>query len=67
MSNIIKLNENDIIEMKKQHPCGGVLFRVLRTGSDVRILCVTCGRDLTMERIKLEKSIKSIKTSENGN
>ena len=67
MSNIIKLNENDIIEMKKPHPCGGVLFRILRTGSDVRIVCVTCGRDLTMERIKLEKSIKSIKTSENGN
>lgn len=66
MSNVIKLSVNDIIEMKKPHPCGGALFRVMRVGSDVRIICETCGRDLTLPRVKLEKSIKSIKES-NGN
>ena len=52
----------DILEMKKPHPCSpkSVRFRVLRVGSDIRIACVSCGRDLTLPRIKLEKSIKRI-------
>ena len=57
---IIKLSVGDTVELKKVHPCGGRLFKVLRVGSDVRIVCQTCGRDMTLDRIKLEKSIKSV-------
>jgi len=57
---IIPLHLNDRIKLKKQHPCGGNLFRILRVGSEVRVLCETCGRDMTIDRIKLEKSIKQI-------
>ena len=49
---------NDRLQLRKQHPCGGDTFRVLRVGSDVRIVCETCGRDMTVDRIKLEKAIK---------
>jgi len=57
---IIRINENDILEMKKKHPCGSFLFRVARTGSDIRIICEGCGRDVTLPREKLEKSIKRV-------
>lgn len=57
---VIKINENDILQFKKQHPCGSSLFRVVRVGSDVRVICQGCGRDLTLPREKLEKSIKKI-------
>ena len=57
---ILKLDVNDVIELKKEHPCGGKLFKILRVGSDVRILCQSCGRDMTLERVKLEKAIKKI-------
>jgi len=57
---IIKLTVGDLLELKKTHPCGGSQFKVLRVGSDVRIVCQTCGRDMTLDRIKLEKSIKKI-------
>lgn len=57
---IIKINVDDILELKKPHPCGGRLFKVLRVGSDIRIVCQSCGRDMTLDRIKLEKSIKKI-------
>jgi hypothetical protein len=57
---ILKLSEGDILELKKPHPCGNKLFRVLRAGSDVRIVCNECGRDMTLDRIKLEKSVKQI-------
>ncbi len=57
---IIRFSEGDILELKKEHPCGCRQFRVIRTGSDVRIVCVNCKRDMTLERIKLEKSIKKV-------
>ena len=50
----------DTLKMKKPHPCGSSLFSVLRCGSDVRIRCQGCGREVTVPRIKLEKSIKSV-------
>lgn len=57
---IIKLSVGDMLELKKPHPCGEKVFKVLRVGSDVRIVCQGCGRDMTVDRIKLEKSIKKI-------
>ena len=61
---ILKLDVGDVIMMKKQHPCGGNLFSVQRVGSDVRIVCQSCGRDLTLDRIKLEKATKKVLSSE---
>ncbi|MBR3687067.1 MAG: DUF951 domain-containing protein [Clostridia bacterium] len=55
---IVKIEVGDMLELKKPHPCGERIFKVLRVGSDVRIVCQNCGRDLTLDRIKLEKSIK---------
>ena len=57
---ILKLTVGDLIELKKPHPCGEKIFKILRVGSDVRIVCTGCGRDLTVDRVKLEKSIKKI-------
>ena len=58
---ILKIDVGDVLELKKPHPCGNKLFKVLRVGSDVRILCQSCGRDMTLDRVKLEKAVKSIK------
>ena len=58
--NVIKFAEGDVLKMKKAHPCGGTEFKVLRVGSDVRVLCLVCGRDMTVPRIKLERNIKSV-------
>ncbi len=61
---IPKIEVGDVLTMKKQHPCGGKTFRVLRVGSDIRILCETCGHDVTVARVKLEKNIKKIEKAE---
>jgi hypothetical protein len=58
--NVIKFEAGNILEMKKPHPCGDRRFRVMRTGSDVRLLCLGCGRDMTVPRLKLEKNIKKV-------
>lgn len=64
---ILNISIGDRVELKKPHPCGSKLFDILRTGSDVRIKCVGCGRDMLFDRIKFEKAVKKIvsKKSEN--
>lgn len=57
---IIKYKINDIVELKKPHPCGGYNFRILRVGSTMRIVCEKCARDMEIDRIKLEKATKKI-------
>jgi hypothetical protein len=61
----IKFTVGDVLIMKKKHPCGTDRFKVMRVGSDVRITCTMCGRDLTLDRCVLEKSVKSTVTQSN--
>ncbi len=57
---IKKFGVGDILEMKKQHPCGEKRLKVLRVGSDIRVVCMGCGHDMTIPREKLEKNIRGI-------
>lgn len=58
---IIKLLPDMLVELKKPHPCSSHDFRILRVGSICRVVCTGCGRDMEMDRIKLEKAIKRVK------
>ena len=60
----IKLN--DILVMKKEHPCGGKDFLVLRVGMDFKLRCSGCGREFMTPRIKIEKHIKSVLREEDS-
>ena len=51
---------NDILVMKKPHPCGEKHFRVMRVGSEVRVVCIGCGRDMVLDRVKLERAIRKL-------
>ncbi len=51
---------NDVILMKKPHPCGNKEFVVLRIGMDFKIRCKACGREVMVPRLKCEKNIKKI-------
>ncbi len=61
---IIKFSVGDRILMKKKHPCSSDVFQIMRVGSDVRVVCTGCGRDMTIPRISLEKMIKKVITPE---
>ena len=62
---IIKFSVGDRLMMKKKHPCSSSIFTVARIGSDVRIVCTGCGRDLTINREAVERMVKKVLTSEN--
>ena len=64
MLQIPKIGVGDILEMKKAHPCGTKRFLVMRTGSDIRLVCEGCGRDMVLPREKVEKSLRKIIASQ---
>ena len=57
---IIQFSIGDQLVMKKKHPCGADTFKVMRSGSDIRLVCIGCGRDLMLAREKVEKSTKKV-------
>lgn len=50
----------DVVELKKQHPCGSKQWEVIRTGADFRIKCLGCSHQVMLARTKFEKSVKKI-------
>lgn len=54
----------DKLDMKKKHPCGAFSFTVMRVGSDIKMKCNGCGREVTVARVKLERAIKKVWTPE---
>lgn len=50
----------DVVEMKKQHPCGVKTFEVIRLGADIKIKCTGCGRIVMLPRSKFQKDAKKI-------
>lgn len=56
----MNIKVNDILEMKKPHPCGNKQFLVLRAGMDFRIRCTNCDREVMVARVKIERNIKKV-------
>lgn len=56
---MVQLEIGDIITVKKAHPCGGNKFKIVRTGADIKIECLTCKHVIMLSREKLVKLIKS--------
>jgi len=55
-----ELDFDDIIRMRKAHPCGGFEWRVVRLGADIGLECLTCGRRIMLDRRALKNRMKSI-------
>lgn len=51
---------NDVLVMKKAHPCGEKQWKVLRIGADFRLRCLGCGHEIMVPRFKAEKNIRSV-------
>ena len=50
----------DIVQMRKQHPCGGDQWTVIRTGVDFKIKCLKCGRIVMLDRETFLKRVKKV-------
>ncbi len=59
------IRPNDVLTMKKNHPCGSNKMFVLRSGMDFKLRCEGCGREFMTPRNKIEKNIKKVSRDEN--
>ncbi len=48
------------VKMKKGHPCGSNVWKIIRIGMDFRIKCDGCGRSILMPRNQFERRVKEI-------
>ena len=51
---------NDILRLRKPHPCGGYEWRVVRLGADIGLRCLTCDHRVLLPRSELERRLKVI-------
>ena len=60
------LELNDILRLKKPHPCGGYEWRVIRIGADIGLECLTCKRHVMLTRREVRNRLKKKILKEDG-
>lgn len=58
MAEPVDFRMDDVVRLRKPHPCGGVDWQIVRLGADIRIKCLTCGRLVLLERRELERRMR---------
>ncbi|MCO7126089.1 DUF951 domain-containing protein [Sporolactobacillus shoreicorticis] len=56
----ISFDLNDVVAMKKSHPCGENQWKIIRMGADIRIKCLGCGHSVMMPRSEFQRKVKKI-------
>ena len=51
---------NDIVIMKKNHPCGNNKFEIIRLGVDIKIRCLGCNHVIMIPRVDFNKRVKKV-------
>jgi len=54
----IPLYLDDVVTLRKPHPCGGSTWRIIRLGADIGLRCTTCEHRVLVARSSLERDIK---------
>ncbi len=55
----IEVHIDDIVRLRKVHPCGNYEWRVVRIGADIGLKCLRCGRRVLLPRSSFERRLKS--------
>ncbi|HZK23169.1 MAG TPA: DUF951 domain-containing protein [Atopostipes sp.] len=51
---------HDVVEMKKQHPCGENRWEIIRMGADIRVKCLGCEQLVMMPRREFNRKMKKV-------
>lgn len=60
MNNANIYSVGDVLEFKKEHPCGSKTWMVLKTGVTYKLECTKCKRQILIDRIDLKKKVKKL-------
>ncbi|HJX37636.1 MAG TPA: DUF951 domain-containing protein [Anaerolineae bacterium] len=56
---VMEVHLNDVVRLRKRHPCGNYEWRVVRVGADIGMQCLKCNRRVLMPRRTFEKRVKA--------
>ena len=56
---VMEIRLDDVVRLKKKHPCGGYEWQVTRLGADIGIKCLQCQRRVMLERSVFERRVKA--------
>lgn len=56
------LKLEDIVTLRKPHPCGSYRWKVIRLGADIGLECLTCKRVVLLPRRDLARRAKKIES-----
>lgn len=54
------LQINEIVRLRKPHPCGGYEWKITRLGADIGLECCTCQHRVMLTRRELSRRVKTI-------
>ena len=63
LMNLPELHLDDVLRLRKKHPCGSDQWKVVRLGADIGLECLGCGRRVLLERRKLSRRFKAVVSS----
>ena len=55
---IVDFRVDDVVRLRKPHPCGGFEWRIYRIGADIGLECATCARRVMLTRTVAEKRMR---------
>jgi hypothetical protein len=55
---LTEIQLNDVVRLRKPHPCGSTDWRVVRLGADIGLECLQCGRRVMLSRRELSNRLK---------
>jgi hypothetical protein len=55
----VEVHLGDEVRLRKQHPCGGTDWSIVRVGADIGLRCLTCGHRVLLARSVFERRLKS--------
>ena len=55
---VLELRVDDQLTLARPHPCGSREWRVTRTGADIGLACLGCGRRVFLERRAVERRFR---------
>jgi hypothetical protein len=55
-----ELNLEDVVRLRKAHPCGSYEWKITRLGADIGLVCQGCGRRILLPRRDLARRLKTI-------
>lgn len=54
-----ELQMNDVLRLRKPHPCGNTDWVVVRLGADIGLKCLDCGRRILLPRREVARRMKT--------